>query len=215
MTDRPAIGQHHCMPRCLHLGTSARRLVVLLAGTAGCAVMQVPPPLRELKVVEVERARGSGVVGPFTYDLARDEAPFRDQTDLHEAWDFGVSLDGHTLGSGRCRHGLEWPRQAFGDPPERRRGLRRSVECTMASLTSTAAVVLSLQDGGPGEELVGFAERGKERVHVRASHEVEGGRFLTGNRMGFRRGARGCALGGDTDGQRRAGLAPTPPAGHP
>ena len=194
------------------LANVVRWVAAIGAFTSGCAMMQVPAPLQAVAPVEVDGARESGVVGPFTYELAWDGKFFRDRTDLREAWDFGVTFEGRALGSGTCRHGLHWPGQAVGDPPERSRDLGRSVECTLSSMTSTAPIALSLRPGGPGEELVGWVRRGADRIAVRASHEMEGGLFLTGRRMGFvleRGGVPWAAI--QTVNDRRAWIPPLEP----
>jgi hypothetical protein len=191
---------------------AAPKIAALLCVATGCAVMQVPQPLVDLGPVELDEDRTSGIVGPFTYELARDEKFFVNAQDRREVWDFGVTFEGRTLGSGTCRQQIRWPGQAVGDPPRRNSDLRLSLECDLRSLTSTPAITLSLQSDESGREWVGVVRRGVQRLSVSSTREIEGSRFPAAQRMGFiveREGVPWAAI--QTANTKQAWLPPPKP----
>lgn len=173
--------------------------------------MQVPAPLVERGPVSLEEDRRFGAVGPFTYEVDRDESLFVDAQDRRETWDFRVALKDRALGSGSCSQSIAWPGQAVGERPKWRSELRISLECDLSSLTSSAAITLSLR-AEAGQDLVGAARRGDVRVEVNSTREIEGSRFPSTQRMGFivaREGVPWAAI--QTSHPRQAWLPPLEP----
>lgn len=193
------------------MGLNSNGVGLWLLGT-GCAVMQVPSPLAAMGPVALEEDRNSGVVGPFRYEVARDDSLFVDSRDRRESWDFEVAFEGRALGSGSCRQAIRWPGQAVGERPRWGSDLRVALECELRSLTSTAAITLGLQSDDSGQDLAGIVRWRGERLEVSSTREVEGGRLPSPRRMGFivaRGGVPWAAI--QTANRRQAWLPPTEP----
>lgn len=164
-------------------------LAIVATFASACMTMGVPAPLVDLPSVPVEEKGGAGVIGPFSYEVAKERHPAFDlvvaRQDRHDSWDFWVSFMGREIGWGTCNQAIRWPMNLDEDRPKWRSDISVTLDCEMTTRTSTSAIKLALRQEAPGDDLAGSVVGGQGRVTVRSTRETKGGTVPTRFRMGY------------------------------